>query len=185
MYKIKSYEIDLVQVTDSKTLYGGDIIITCKIIRDMVQRMSKDLPTFSDPRQREAAVFDLLRSVVKIANHLLDISSLPSWLDLAYKEQMQMASSLLIGLEENSFLLATTFFHENVVTHCHKNIILQVQVLESRNVGDVIFPSALGSGCRMMTSNYVQLRRSISIIIYRLSTIAFGTKSHIQLYPGI
>lgn len=39
---------DLVQVTDSKTLYGGDIIITCKIIRDMVQRMSKDLPTFSD-----------------------------------------------------------------------------------------------------------------------------------------
>lgn len=133
---------DLCQVTDSKTLYGGDMMTTTKIIKKMAHKMSDDIQTFPDPRQREAIVTELLHSVVKTGSNLLDSAQLASWRDLTHKEQMRVATSLLVGLEENSFLLADTVVREKTVTHAVKNILLSVRVLEIRNVGaEEIFPA--------------------------------------------
>lgn len=113
---------DLSQVTSSKTLYGGDMMITTKIIKKMAQKMSEDIQTFPDQRQREAIVTELLHGVVRTGSNLLDSSQLPSWRDLSYKEQMRVATSLLIGLEENAFLLADTVVREKTVEQTVKNI---------------------------------------------------------------
>lgn len=113
---------DLSQVTSSKTLYGGDMMITTKIIKKMAQKMSEDIQTFPDQRQREAIVTELLHGVVRTGSNLLDNSQHPSWRDLSYKEQMRVATSLLIGLEENAFLLADTVVREKVVEQTVKNI---------------------------------------------------------------
>lgn len=113
---------DLSQVTSSKTLYGGDMMTTTKIIKKMAQKMSVDIETFPDPRQREAIVTELLYSVVKTGSNLLDESQHPSWRDLSYKEQMRVATSLLMGLEENAFLLADTVIREKTVTQRVRNI---------------------------------------------------------------
>lgn len=110
------------QVTESKTLYGGDMMTTTKIIKRMAQKMSIDIATFPDPRQREAIVTELLHGVVKTSSNLLDSSQLASWRDLTHKEQMRVATSLLVGLEENSFLLADTVIREKTVSHSAKNI---------------------------------------------------------------
>lgn len=84
--------------------------------------MSVDIQTFPDPRQREAIVTELLHGVVKTGSNLLDSAQLASWRDLTHKEQMRVATSLLVGLEENSFLLADTVVRQKTVIHAVKNI---------------------------------------------------------------
>ncbi|XP_014249876.1 latrophilin Cirl-like isoform X3 [Cimex lectularius] len=125
---------DLSQVTDSKTLYGGDMMTTTLIMRRMAQKMANDISTFPDPRQREAIVTELLLGVVKTGSNLLDPAQLPSWRDLTYKDQMSVATSLIFGIEENSFLLADTVIREKTVKHKEKNIFLAVKVIEIPNV---------------------------------------------------
>lgn len=113
---------DLAQVTSSKTLYGGDMMITTKIVEKLAKKMSQDIQTFPDPRQREAIVTEMLHDVVKTSSNLLDASQHASWKDLSFTEQMNVATSLLIELEENAFLLADTVTREKTVDQTVKNI---------------------------------------------------------------
>lgn len=98
------------------------MMITTKIIQSMAQKMYKDIQTFPDYRQREAYVTELLSGVVQTGSNLLDSSQHPSWRDLNHMEQMRVATFLLIGLEENAFLLADTVTRKNTVDKIVKNI---------------------------------------------------------------
>lgn len=152
---------DLCQVTENKMLFGGDILTTVKILHEMAHKMSNNVQTVSDHRQREKMVSELLQNAVQVSSNVLDVSQQASWKDLSYKEQMRVASSLLIGLEENSFLLAETMTRENVVTHCMKNILLSVQVLEVKNVGNEHFPTySATETCPLKVNNWLQLDKS-------------------------
>lgn len=113
---------DLSEVTSSKTLYGGDMLVTTKIIQTMSEKMFHDKETFPDQRQREAIIMELLQGVVKTGSNLLDESQLSSWLDLNQEDQMRVATSLLTGLEYNAFLLADTIIRERNVVQKVKNI---------------------------------------------------------------
>ncbi|ETN64545.1 cirl/latrotoxin receptor [Anopheles darlingi] len=124
---------DLAQVTSSKTLYGGDMLVATKIVQTMSQKMHYDIETIPDQRQREALVFELLNSVVKTGSNLLDQSQHASWLDLSVEDQMRVATSLLTGLEDNAFLLADTILREKHVVQKVKNILISIRVLETRN----------------------------------------------------
>ncbi|XP_055714578.1 latrophilin Cirl isoform X2 [Phlebotomus papatasi] len=132
---------DLSQVTSSKTLYGGDMLVTTKIIQTMSDKMAYDIETFPDQKQREAIVYELLHGVVKTAGNLLDASQQMSWQDLSFEDQMRVATSLLTGLEENAFLLAETIIRERNVVQRVKNILLSIRVLETRNIASAeVFP---------------------------------------------
>ncbi|KAK9889492.1 hypothetical protein WA026_004771 [Henosepilachna vigintioctopunctata] len=132
---------DLAQVTSSKTLYGGDMMITTKIIKTVTRKMSQDILTFNDLKQRENFVTEMLNHVVKTSSNLLDASQHPSWTDLSYEEQMRVASSLLIGLEENAFLLADTVVGHKTFDQVVKNIRLSVRVLEIKQISTERYPS--------------------------------------------
>lgn len=136
---------DLSQVTDSKTLYGGDMMTTTQIIKKMANKMSLDIQTFPDARQREAIVTELLHGVVRTGSNLLDPAQLPSWRDLTHKEQMRVATSLLVGIEENSFLLADTVVREKTVPHKEKNIFLEIRIVKTANVEAEEFSSSSSS----------------------------------------
>ncbi|XP_073816287.1 latrophilin Cirl-like [Musca autumnalis] len=132
---------DLSEVTSSKTLYGGDMLVTTKIIQTMSEKMFHDKETFPDQRLREAMILELLQGVVKTGSNLLDESQLSSWLDLNQEDQMRVATSLLTGLEENAFLLADTIIRERNVVQKVKNILLSVRVLETKNMqANEVFP---------------------------------------------
>nr|B4KMZ1.1 RecName: Full=Latrophilin Cirl [Drosophila mojavensis] len=134
---------DLSEVTSSKTLYGGDMLVTTKIIQTMSEKMLHDKETFPDQRQREAIIMELLHGVVKTGSNLLDESQLSSWLDLNPEDQMRVATSLLTGLEYNAFLLADTIIRERNVVQKVKNILLSVRVLETKTIhGSVVFPDS-------------------------------------------
>uniref|UniRef100_A0A0A9VTS3 Latrophilin Cirl n=3 Tax=Lygus hesperus TaxID=30085 RepID=A0A0A9VTS3_LYGHE len=132
---------ELSQVTDSKTLYGGDMMTTTEIMKKMAKRMAQDIRTFPDQRQREAIVTELLHGVVKSGSNLLDPAQMPSWRDLTHKEQMRVATSLLVEIEENSFLLADTVVREKTVSQREKNILLAVKVIKMSNVNTEEFSS--------------------------------------------
>ena len=113
---------DLSEVTSSKTLYGGDMLVTTKIIQTMSEKMFHDKETFPDQRQREAIILELLLGVVKTGSNLLDETQKSSWMDLNQEDQMRVATSLLSGLEYNAFLLADTITREDTVNRPFKNI---------------------------------------------------------------
>lgn len=120
---ILSISSELSQVTNnSRVLYGGDMMITTKIIRNMAEKMTQNVRAYSDYKQRQVAVKELLLGVIKTGSNLLDKAQLPSWKDLSHQEQMRVATSLLIGLEENAFLLANAFEKENIITQKGENI---------------------------------------------------------------
>ncbi|KAM7341474.1 calcium-independent receptor for alpha-latrotoxin isoform 1-T2 [Cochliomyia hominivorax] len=134
---------DLSEVTSSKTLYGGDMLVTTKIIQAMSEKMYHDKETFPDQRLREAMILELLQGVVKTGSNLLDESQLSSWLDLNQEDQMRVATSLLTGLEDNAFLLADTIIRERNVVQKVKNILLSVRVLETKSIqSNEVFPDA-------------------------------------------
>lgn len=98
------------------------MLVTTKIIQSLCEKMTYDIETFSDQRQRETVVLELLNSVVKTGSNLLDESQQYSWLDLSFEDQMRVATSLLTGLEDNAFLLADTIAAERNVVQKVKNI---------------------------------------------------------------
>ena len=95
---------------------------TTKIMKDMAEKMAKDIQTFPDLQQREAIVTELLHGAVRTGSNLLDSAQMPSWRDLSYRDQMLVATSLLIGLEENAFLVADAVVTEKTVIQSVKNI---------------------------------------------------------------
>lgn len=84
--------------------------------------MTNDIETFSEQRQRESVVLELLNSVVKTGSNLLDETQQYSWMDLSFEDQMRVATSLLTGLEDNAFLLADTIAAERNIVQKVKNI---------------------------------------------------------------
>lgn len=98
------------------------MLVTTKIIQIMSEKMTYDIETFPDQRQREAVVLELLNGVVKTGSNLLDATQHLSWLDLSFEDQMRVATSLLTGLEDNAFLLADTIIRERNVVQKVKNI---------------------------------------------------------------
>ncbi|XP_013148877.1 PREDICTED: latrophilin Cirl isoform X2 [Papilio polytes] len=134
---------DLAQVTSSKTLYGGDMMTTTSIMKKLAQRMSQNMQTFPDPRQRETFVADMLLGVIKTGSNLLEESQRASWSDLSTDAQNRVASALLTQLEENAFLLADAVTKEKTILQIVKNICLSVRVLEVKSVEDETFPSII------------------------------------------
>ena len=116
-----SSELSLV-TNNSRELYGGDMIITTNILCNMAERMAKNIRSYQDSRQREVSVAELLQGVVTTGSNLLDKVQSDSWRDLSYEEQIEFAKSLLLGLEENAFLLADTLTYEKNVVHERRNI---------------------------------------------------------------
>ncbi|XP_031771098.1 latrophilin Cirl [Apis florea] len=153
---------ELSQVTNnSRGLYGGDMMITTKIIKNMAEKMAQDIRTYQDANQREVSVTELLQGVVRTGSNLLDKAQMASWKDLSHQEQMRVATSLLIGLEENAFLLADTLMHEKTITHEGRNILMEVRVLDARNIGDdlEIFPTEAAQQRWTASNDRVELTR--------------------------
>lgn len=178
---------DLCRVIKSKPIFGGDILTTVDIIRRLSREMQKN--TFPDNLQRESMVDELLQSAAYVSNDLLDESQRVSWKDLSYKEQINAASTLLVGLEENSFLLAKTVTHSTSVRHCLKNLLLSVQVLETKNVGNERFPTdSVLDGCPFGSDSWLQLQKSSLLEnsnngLVRLSYTIFNTLDQVLKVP--
>ncbi|XP_042221220.1 adhesion G protein-coupled receptor L3-like isoform X4 [Homarus americanus] len=132
---------DLAAVTGSRALYGGDVTATARLLNSLARRMADDVNNFPDGDQREALVTELVGAAVATGSHLVG-GQRAAWADLRPPEHRAAATALLLGLEEAAFLLANNLHYEKTVKFAESNILLRLQVVETRNVAAVSFPSS-------------------------------------------
>lgn len=113
---------DLTQVTNNKQLYGGDLLLTIKIIKLIYAKISHSQEQIEDPKQREQVVYELLNGTLKIFSNLIDRRNFQMWQDLNAADRKYILTELLIHLEENSFLLAELIHRERHIVQKVQNI---------------------------------------------------------------
>lgn len=113
---------DLVQVTNNKKLYGGDLLLTMKIIKLIYTKISHSQEQIEDPKQREQVVYELLNGTLKIFSNLIDRRNFQMWQDLSANDRKYILTELLVHLEENSFLLAELIQRERHIVQKVQNI---------------------------------------------------------------
>ncbi|KAL1455101.1 hypothetical protein WDU94_009220 [Cyamophila willieti] len=106
------------------------MLAVTKIIHDTSIKTGRDVIAFQDEKQKEAVSKELVSNIVAVGSNLLDELQYSSWADLSLEEQLQVASSLVLGLEESAFLLAEAWDTERTVNLAYKNILISIHVIE-------------------------------------------------------
>lgn len=113
---------DLAQVTSTKQMYGGDVAAAVKIIKTIAERMNDQLRSLTNQVSREDLAAELLQIILDAGSNLLEKARLDPWRGLSYSDQMANATALLVGLEDNAFLLANAITSEKILRRSSKNI---------------------------------------------------------------
>ena len=67
-------------------------------------------------------VTDLVQNVVRVSSNLIGDKNHQSWIDLGRDEAGQAATSLMVAVEENAFLLADSVTSEKIIIKPTENI---------------------------------------------------------------
>ena len=119
---ITEISTDLAQMSGLQPLYGGDLQLSSRMLKHMAERMHFDIQAVSDQAQQERMVTELVENVVLTASNILDKMNHMSWADLSSDDVAAAATSLMIGLEENAFLLADAVTTEKIIIKPTTNI---------------------------------------------------------------
>ena len=132
---------DLAAVTETRGLYGGDLLVTTQLLQGLAHRLRQDLTTVGNVEQRETLVTELLQHVQKTGSHLLAEVQEAAWSDLRPAQRAAAGTNLVLGIEENAFLVADTVETERNLVEVTENILSSVRVMSSREVAGQMFPS--------------------------------------------
>merc|ERR1719461_763591 len=88
-------------------------------------------------------VTELVQNVVQTGSNILARVNHMSWADLSHDDVAAAATSLMIGLEENAFLLADSVTTEKIIIKPTNNILLSIRVMQARNTQSQKFPTQL------------------------------------------
>ena len=113
---------DLAQMSGLQPLYGGDLQLSTRMLKHMAERMHFDIQAVTEPGDQERMVTELVQNVVLTASNILDKINHMSWADLTSDDVAAAATSLMIGLEENSFLVADAVTTEKIIIKPTTNI---------------------------------------------------------------
>ena len=97
----------LAYLTRTKSLYGGDLEAAVAIMRTVASRIQYRLQSSSSFHDKVNHIRQVLLNVLRSAANILEAGpNREAWLDLSPDRQMKAATSLMLALEENAFLLA-------------------------------------------------------------------------------
>ena len=132
---------DLAAVTETRGLYGGDLLATTHLLQGLAHRLRQDLASVVSVEQRQTLVTELLQHVQKTGSHLLGEVQEAAWGDLRPAQRAAAGTNLVLGIEENAFLVADTVESESNLVEVTENILSSVRVMSSREARDQHFPS--------------------------------------------
>merc|ERR550539_2157149 len=107
------------------------------MLKHMAERMHYDIQGALNPQDKETMVTDVVQNgsnILARVNHM-------SWADLSQDDVAAAATSLMVGLEENAFLLADAVTTEKIIIKPTTNILLSIRVMQARNTQSQKFPS--------------------------------------------
>ena len=113
---------DLAQLSGLQPMYGGDLRLATKMLKHMAERMNYDIQVVTEATERESMVTELVQNVVLTASNVLDRINHVSWSDLSADDVSAAATALMVGLEENAFLLADSVSSEKIIIKPTTNI---------------------------------------------------------------
>ena len=119
---IATVSSDLAQMSGLQQMYGGDLQLSSRMLKHMAERMHFDIQSVARPGQKEVMVTELVQNVVLTASNILDKINHMSWADLTHDDVAAAATSLMVGLEENAFLLADSVTTEKIIIKPTNNI---------------------------------------------------------------
>ncbi|CAL4122740.1 unnamed protein product, partial [Meganyctiphanes norvegica] len=132
---------DLATVTESKALYGGDLITTARLLSTLTMHMVNHALAFPDPRHQKALVTEMFQAVLTTSSSLLAKSMTGPCCDLSAKERHHAVTKIMVALEEAAFLLADVIPPDTEVAHYKSHILASVRAVVG-NGNSVYFPSA-------------------------------------------
>jgi len=132
---------DLAQLSGLQAMYGGDLQLSTRMLKHMAERMHYDIQGPIDVEQRESMVTELVQNVALTGSNILDKINHMSWADLSHDDVAAAATSLMIGLEENAFLLADAVTTEKIIIKPTTNILLSIRVMQARTTQNQKFPT--------------------------------------------
>ena len=138
---IGSVGAELAAHTEAKILFGGDLPIVATIVQGLAHKLRRDLYVIPSQDEKEVKIAELLQNVLKTASNLLDESQFLGWRELQREKRAGVATSLLLGLEENSLLLAETLNNEKNFVEATNNILASLRVMRARDIADQPFPN--------------------------------------------
>ena len=111
----------LAYLTRTRSLYGGDLESTVKIMREVASRLDYRLKSTSGSfHNKEAHVKQVVQDVLRAATHILEDSNRKAWWDLSGPTRLKVATDLLLALEENAFLLAGVVNEPSEILETHE-----------------------------------------------------------------
>ena len=146
---VTSLATDLAALTQTQTMYGGDIMETLDLIQGLRERLEVELTTVPLHQQRETLATELLQNVLLVANNLLRLEKMSSWLDLPAGRRAAAGSSLVLELGRVAALLADNIQHYRRFDQKTENVLSSVRVIEPGTIGDQEFPERSDAGSRV------------------------------------
>jgi len=131
---------DLAAVTETRRLYGGDILIITRLMQSLAHRLTQDLLSISSLEQKDTLVTELMQNIQKTGSNLLDDYQEDAWLDLKPELRSTAGTALILGMEENAFLVADTLNNENNIVDETNNIVSSIRIMSTRNTMTQNFP---------------------------------------------
>ena len=119
---ITKISTDLAQLSGQEPLYGGDLQLSSRMLKHLAERMHFDIQAVTEHGQQERLVTELVENVVLTASNILDKMNHMSWADLSTDDVAAVATSLMVGLEENAFLVADAVTTEKIIIKPTNNI---------------------------------------------------------------
>lgn len=164
---------EMVSSTQTKSLYGSDLLIIAKVMQSISHKVRQELFSMSLARKREKLTSEVNKAALKIASNVLEPVQRIAWKDLDERKRASSFTSLLIGLEENAILLAEALNDEKILLETTNHILSSVIVLSSRDVNDFIFHSTQETNGQIIIPMNTLLKNSINGAI-RLIFYSFG-----------
>ena len=113
---------DLAQLSGLQAMYGGDLQLSSRMLKHMAERMHYDIQGALNAEEKETMVTELVQNVVETGSNILARVNHMSWADLSQDDVAAAATSLMVGLEENAFLLADAVTTEKIIIKPTTNI---------------------------------------------------------------
>ncbi|XP_067124622.1 latrophilin Cirl-like isoform X2 [Centruroides vittatus] len=135
-----SVATELALMTVNKAVFSEDLKDVSDVIQQTLTRTVNSMENFLDMWHRYHVLRELLQSLLETVSNLLEDDQLDAWEELSSSDRRQVTSSLLGELEESALLLADASGQDDSFTIAKNNVLLSVQVLNTRSLKSVQFP---------------------------------------------
>ena len=144
----------LAELTESRALYGGDLVLVAEILQ-------------ATARTRQGDTRAVAESLQKAASSVLDTRREETWRDLRPPARAAAATSLLLALQENFLLLASSITQQTERRDLSRNILSCITVINTPELESLTFPGpSLMEGAEVTVSaeTLSQLRDSEGVV---------------------